>query len=96
MPQPVVPTELHAPQNRSCQSPGQSVGSCVWGHRANGSDKVIVIDENTAKKAAVASVDGVSFAGNSNDLRDGNCTIRVSNGTEYHFGRWSYMLITKN
>ena len=94
---PVIVTEVNAAQNLSCHSPGHSVGSCLWGHRVNGRNQVIVNDDQTVENPEwKTSVEGVSFTSGQEDLDSGNCTLQISNVTQDHFGLWSCTLITKN
>ena len=96
VPKPLIVTEVNAPQNLSCQSPGQSVHSCLWGHRADDSNQVVIIDEQAVRNGRATSVQGVSFAGHDGDLEGGDCTIQISNATQDHVGLWSCTLITGN
>ena len=61
VPQLMIVTELNAPQTLSCQSPGQPVGSCVWGHHLNGSSQPVIIDEEAVRNGGGTPVEGVSF-----------------------------------
>ena len=97
VPQPVILSHEHTPQNLSCQSAGHStIGSCLWGHRVNGTRKVMIIDEQMTKGSKLTSFEGVSFVGDNADLEGGDCTLRISNVTQDHLGLWSCTLITKN
>ena len=93
--QPMVVAEANTSQNLSCQSPGQAVQTCLWGHSVNRTSEAILIDQQVVENGGRTTLDGISYAGGNDELEAGRCTLNIANVTEDHVGLWSCILISR-
>ena len=91
----MVVAEANTSQNLSCQSPGQAVQTCLWGHSVNRTSEAILIDQQVVENGGRTTLDGISYAGGNDELEAGRCTANIGNVTEDHVGLWSCTLISR-
>ena len=98
VPNPVVLAAVNATQNLSCESNGQPLDSCLWGHSMNGTREVILIDDNhVVQKNGSRTANGLSYVDDDRgDLDLGKCVLTIESLEDNDYGLWSCTLISKN
>ena len=97
VPKPVILAPLNSSQNFSCESGGQALSSCLWGHNVNGTGQTIIIDKQVAENDGQVTADGILYAGNvSGDLDTGKCVLGIESITDADFGMWTCTLVSTN
>ena len=67
----------------------------MWGHSVNGTRRSVIVDKQAIERGLETAIDGVTYAGDNDDLDNGQCTLHIANVTENHIGLWACALVSK-